>query len=248
METSSIGKRRTGMKHVFATSFMILAVACAGHSQDITGDWQGTLTNDMGELRLVLHIAKSADGALNATMDSPDQNLAGMPVDSITLNGTKLKFNAKTISYEGTVRNAGSITGNWFQERKMTLDFKKTASPLKVEHPPAPPSDVDGTWEGTVDFPSQGKQHFTFRFKNSGDGLTATMDSPDQRVNGWPATSVVRKGSSVKIEMLQISGTFHGKLNKDLTGMTGDWSQGPGNYALSLKRVKETQADTQKQP
>jgi hypothetical protein len=171
-----------------------------------------------------------------------------MPVDSITLDGAKLKFTVNLVkgSYEGTVKTASLITGNWTQPQKLPLDFKRTTTPLKLEHPPAPPSDIDGRWEGTLDMPSQGKLRLVFHLKNTGDGLTATMDSPDQNLKGWPATSVTRKGSSVKIEMMQIGGMFQGKLNKELNVISGDWSQGP-NYALTLRRAKEEPADSQKQ-
>ncbi|HEY4902851.1 MAG TPA: hypothetical protein VIH89_05200 [Candidatus Sulfotelmatobacter sp.] len=234
------------IKKVVAVVVLALAAVCA-HAQDIVGDWQGTLSTGMGELRIVLHVTKSADGALKAILDSPDQGVGGMPVDSITLDGNKLKFTVNVVkgSYEGTVKNSGSISGNWAQPQKMPLEFKKTTTPLTLVHPPAPPSDIDGEWEGILETPSQGKLHLVFHLKNTADGLTATMDSPDQNLQGYPATEVSRKGSSVKIHMIQISGEFHGKLNKELSVMSGDWTQGP-NYALTLKRAKEEPASVQK--
>jgi hypothetical protein len=235
------------MRKTIAIMVLALAAVCVAQGQDIAGDWQGSLNTGMGELRIVLHVTKSADGTLKATLDSPDQGIVGMAVDSITLTGAKLMFTVSLVkgSYEGTIKNGTSITGNWAQPKKMLLDFKKTTTPIKLDHPPAPPSDIDGTWEGVLDMPSSGKLHLVFHIKNTGDGLTATMDSPDQSMQGYPATAVTRKGSSVKIEMIQVSGEYHGKLNKDLNVMSGDWSQGP-NYPLTLKRAKEAPADTKK--
>jgi uncharacterized protein len=71
----------------------------------------------------------------------------------------------------------------------------------------------------------------------------AMMDSPDQKLKGWPATSVIRKGSSVKIEMNQISGYFQGKIGKDPTTISGDWSQ-ESDTPLQLKRSKEVSSCT----
>jgi|HubBroStandDraft_6_1064221.scaffolds.fasta_scaffold00029_67 hypothetical protein len=238
------------MKKAIGIVVALLALAAAGvaQAQDVTGDWQGNLGIGSGELRIVLHVTKSPEGALTATLDSPDQAIVGMPVDSIKLDGAKLRFIVTIIkgAYEGTVKNNSSINGNWAQPQKMPLDFRRTTTPIKLDHPPAPPSDIDGIWEGTLDMPSQGRLHLTFHLKNTGDGLTATMDCPDLNAKGWPATTVARKGSSVKIEMIQVGGMFQGKLNKDLSIMSGDWSQGP-NYALTLKRAKEAPADAQKQ-
>ena len=221
---------------------VVLALAAAGAAQspEVTGDWIGTLDTGAAELRIVLHISKSAEGNLKATMDSPDQGVAGLPIDSITLDGAKLRFTISVakISYEGTVKNSGSISGNWSQVKKASLDFKRTTKPPTLEHPPAPPSDIDGTWEGSLDAP-RGKLAVLFHLKNTADGLTATMDSPDQNVKGWPATSVTRKGSSIIIEMKQLEGKFRGEISKDLNRMNGDWSQEEANSPLALKRAKE---------
>jgi hypothetical protein len=247
METSSNRKDRAGLRHAFAISLIVLAAAFVAQAQDIAGDWQGTLSTGGGELRIVLHITKSPEGALKAILDSPDQAIAGMTVDAITLDGAKLKFTVNVVkgSYEGTVKNAGSISGNWSQPQKMPLDFKKTASPLKTEHKPAAPSDIDGTWSGTIVSPD-GKLNVVFHLKNMEDGLTATMDSPDQHVTGWPATTVARKSSSIKIEMKQVGGLYMGKINKNLDTISGDWTQGAENVPLLLKREKEAPSNPQK--
>jgi hypothetical protein len=213
-----------------------------GNAQDITGDWQGTITTGMGELRLVLHVAKNADGTLKAVVDSPDQNAAGVAIDSITLEGNKVRFSSAPLksSYEGTLKGSDTINGNWIQGQKLPLVFKKTTTPLRTVHKPAAPTDIDGKWEGTIDTP-QGKLHIVFRLMNTEDGLMATMDSPDQKLIGWPATAVTRKGSSIKIEMKQVSGYFQGKLGKDPDTISGDWSQG-SDMPLQLKRAKEEPA------
>src|SRR6266704_2300877 len=104
------------MKRLFIISAFILATTAVSFGQEITGDRNGTLKPGGGELRLVLHITKNADGTLKATldssmarlrlvlhisntedeltatMDSLDQNAKGLPVTSITRTGPALKF------------------------------------------------------------------------------------------------------------------------------------------------------------
>jgi uncharacterized protein len=220
-------------------------LATLANAQDIAGDWQGTIKTGMGELRLVLHVAKNADGTLKALIDSPDQNARGVPIDSITCEANKVRFSSAALkaSYEGTLKSGDSISGRWTQEQKLPLDFKKTTSPLKTVHRPAAPSDIDGKWEGALDTP-QGKLRLVFHLQNTEDGLMATMDSPDQKLNGWPATSVIRKGSSIKIEMKQVSGYFQGKIGKDPNTISGDWSQGSAT-PLQFKRSKEESSNAQ---
>lgn len=235
------------MKKAIAVAVLALTAVCMAQDQDVAGDWQGTLENGMGELRIVLHITKAADGTLKATMDSPDQGVVGVPIDTIALTGSKLKFTANAVkgSYEGVVKTPASINGSWFQPKKVDLDFKKTTTPLKLDHPPAPASDIDGAWEGMLITPGA-TLHLVFHIKNTGDGLTATVDSPDQNMKGWPATSVTRKGSSIKIEMKQLSAAFSGKLNKELNNANGDWTQGDTSLPLQIKRAKAEPAEAQK--
>jgi hypothetical protein len=218
--------------------------------QDVVGDWQGELAIGAGEVRIVLHITKSPEGALKATMDSPDQGALGVPVESIKLDGNKLRFTASGTkgSYEGSLKKDG-INGTWVQAPNRTeLDFKKSTTPIKLVHPDAPPSDIDGTWEATVTVPSIEKpQHLAFHIKNTGDGLFGSFDDPELGVKGYPIVAVIRKGSSIKIEVPQVGGAVAGKLNKDLTVISGDWNQTDHTYALTVKRAKEQPADSQKQ-
>jgi serine-type D-Ala-D-Ala carboxypeptidase/endopeptidase len=240
-------RRRSKMKRIFAVLILFFAVLSLAHAQDISGEWQGTLDTGMGHLRLVLHITKAADGNLKATLDSPDQGIAGMPVDSISLEGNKIHFTVNLVkgSYDGTLKSKGSFNGNWMQGQKMPLVLTKTTSPIKLQHNPAPPSDIDGTWTGTLDIPPDTRLRMVLHFKNTADGLTATFDSPDQKVQGWPATSVTRKGSSIKVAMDQVGGVFQGKLNKALDTLNGDWSQGNLNVPLTLKRAGQDTAQKQ---
>src|SRR5947208_4182230 len=85
---------------IFAT---LLLVATLAQAQDIAGDWQGTLSAGGAELRLVLHVAKAADGILKATLDSVDQNSNGIPVSSITFKDPDLSLAIDAVhgTYDG---------------------------------------------------------------------------------------------------------------------------------------------------
>ena len=142
--------------------------------QDIVGDWNATLQINGAELRLVMHLTKADSGALKATLDSVDQGANGIPVTSATLKDSKLKLVVEDIhgEYEGTV-NAGatSISGTWTQGNAFPLEFHR--GPLKTEHKPAKPSDIDGAWLGTLDM-GAAKLRLVFHIVNTEDGLTAT--------------------------------------------------------------------------
>src|SRR5579863_281900 len=104
---------RLRMKKAIMVGILALAAACMAQAQDVTGDWQGSMAIGAGVVRIVLHITKSPEGTLKATMDSPDQGAVDMPVDSISLDGNKLKYTTSAVkgAYEGTVKNNGTING-----------------------------------------------------------------------------------------------------------------------------------------
>jgi hypothetical protein len=97
-----------------ATALLLAATLVA--AQDISGEWHGSVevTND-APLRLALHITNRN----TASVDSADEGVTALPVDSVEVNGVTLKFEIKSIAglYEGTVAPDGSrITGTWSQD------------------------------------------------------------------------------------------------------------------------------------
>lgn len=229
------------MKTVSILCFVLIIGTTLARAQDVAGDWQGTLNTGMGELRLVLHLTKADDGSLKATLDSVDQGANGIPVKSATLKDSKVNLDVEAVhgTYEGTLAPDGkSISGTWSQGKPLPLEFKRATAPIKTEHKPAKPSDIDGTWSGTLDT-GMAKLRVLFHIVNTEDGLVVTMDSPDQNAKGIPTSSVTRNGSVLKIEAKGISGVFEGTIAQDLNSIDGKWTQMGNTMPLLLKRVKD---------
>ncbi len=115
------------MKRISVLLVILMATALT-QAQDVTGDWQGSLSAAGAELRLVLHVTKGSDGALNATLDSVDQGANGIPVNSVTLKNSKLSLGIDAVhgTYEGTVSpDAKTISGTWTQNTSLPLEFKR---------------------------------------------------------------------------------------------------------------------------
>jgi hypothetical protein len=221
------------MTKVLMITALVVCTAPLAGAKSIAGDWQGTLSTPKGDLRLVLHITDGGNGSLNATLDSVDQNAHGIPVTTVTLKDSKLSLDVEAVhgTYEGTVNSgATQIKGTWTQGQPLPLDFKRAPRLAQL-------SDIDGTWSGTLDAGAQ-TLRVIFHLTNTEDGLTATLDSPDQNARGIPATTVTRGGSSLKLEFKQIGGNFQGKINNDLATIEGTWSQSGGTLPLTLKRSK----------
>jgi hypothetical protein len=232
---------RKVMQAILILAAQVVASASLVSAQNIAGDWQGTLSANGGELRLVLHITKGDDGMLKATLDSVDQNANGIPVSSISLKDSKLNLGVDAVhgTYEGKVATDGNtISGTWSQGQSLPLDFKRATTPVKTEHRPGKPSDIDGAWMGSLDTGAT-KLRVVFHIVNTEDGLTATLDSPDQGAKELPVTSVTRDGAALKMEAKQLGGVFEGKIAADRSSIEGTWTQSGANLTLVLKPVKD---------
>ena len=100
----------------------------------IEGDWEGTLDVGVAKLRLVLHVVRK-DGALSATLDSPDQGATGLPIDSITLSSASVRFEMKSLGgvYEGELaKDDSQIEGKWMQGgQTYPLVLKRLGTPAE---------------------------------------------------------------------------------------------------------------------
>lgn len=217
-----------------------LALSAAdGRTQTIVREWEGTLKAGPAELRLVVHITGDPKGVLSAMVDSPDQNTFGIPVSSISFDDSTLKFAIEKLdgSYEGQLSSDGNaIRGTWTQKgHSLPLDLTPAASRPDPSTRVAKPSDIDGAWEGSVDAGGQ-TLRLVLRVKTYEDGMTATLDSLDQGVNGLPVTTIKRDGSKLTFEMKQIGGNFEGTVKDDLTTIDGTWRQMGNTMPLVWKR------------
>jgi non-heme chloroperoxidase len=94
--------RRTRWVH-FVLLFLL---AVTLHAQEITGNWQGLLE---GKFRVVLEIAKNADGKLRGNLYRIDQSPHSIPVTTLSSVSPTLKLtiDALDASYEGALRTDG---------------------------------------------------------------------------------------------------------------------------------------------
>jgi len=99
---------------------------------------------------------------------------------------------------------------------------------------------ITGTWQGTIQPPQAQGRGLRIVLKISttdADKLAAVMYSIDQQSPAIPATTFTRSGSTVKMTVTPLNGTYEGKVSADGNSIEGIWSQG---MPLTLNLVRAT--------
>jgi hypothetical protein len=122
---------KTIMKKLSALLILLLAVVTVS-AQDITGTWTGALSfsDQMGqemELRINFNIS-SVDDGFTSTLDSPDQDTFGIPVDSTIFKKPELTIKVADLylEYVGNLVDDTNIKGTITQGgQSFELDLMK---------------------------------------------------------------------------------------------------------------------------
>ena len=175
-------------KRLTAALLLLFAGALTAGAQTIDGDWQGTLSAGPVELKVVLHLAADGQGGYKASLDSPDQGAKDIPVASARFADSSLTFQVPPIggSYTGKAdASLKTITGTWSQGG-MSAPLTFTRFVAAAAKPRVPkPSDIDGDWDGTLAAPGASLR-IVVHIATFEDGMTATLDSPDQGAKDIP--------------------------------------------------------------
>ena len=126
-QTSRLGLWR-GLSALLAF-VVVLSAAPAAPAPEVVGDWEGTLDTGSGTLRVVIHISQAKDDSLTGTLDSPDQGVTGITINSIKYKQPDLHFAIERFacSYDGHFnKDSSEIAGQWKQGgASLPLTFKR---------------------------------------------------------------------------------------------------------------------------
>src|SRR5262245_17193637 len=224
------------MNNLFWGLLVSLFMNVAANAQAVEGSWQGTIKANDLELRLRLHVTKDEKGALKATIDCIDQGVRGLPIDAISLKDSTLNFELEvaSASYEGKINADHTRISGVFTQAGMSipLEFTRITVDQETKEKTPKPSDIDGYWIG-----GSSRLRFVLHIITYDDGMTAKHYSPDQTMFGIPVTTITRVGAELKFEIKPIQGVFEGKINPELTTISGTWKQRGASISLILKRT-----------
>ena len=129
---------------------------------------------------------------------------------------------------------AGVMSTNHVRAQAAAAPAAQTPAPTAAAAPN--PKDIADTWQGTL---HAGHDLRTVVKITKGDkgGYKAVFYSIDQGGQPLPVDAITLDGSTVKMKLNLINGTFEGKLSDDGQTIAGTWTQGPSPLPLTLTRT-----------
>lgn len=245
------------MKNVrsLLAAVLLTSAALSGAAEpeaNFAGKWQGTLEVGGTKLHVAFNISQPAENKLTATMDSPDQGVRGILVDSVVATGRSLRLEVKQVHgvYEGKLDAAGNtIAGNWTQGKPVPLTVTRATgaeagsdaeelSPADLAASKEAAQKILGTWNGTMEVGGMSLR-LRLSFAKAGTGAaTGKMDSLDQGASGIPLSAITLKEGKVRFEVRGFAAVYEGTLAADGTTLNGQWQQGGQNLPLDFQKAK----------
>lgn len=155
---------------LFLTSMLL---AFCGFSQEYNGDWYGTLDFGSMKLPVVFHIT-TVDQKYVTTMDSPGQNVLGIPVSDTYFQGDYLVLDMKDMG--------AKFVGKVSQDELWTGVFEQGGQSfiLELSHDPNNAKLVEHPQQPKAPFPYY-TEDVTFENKSAGVTLAGTLSLPSKK-------------------------------------------------------------------
>jgi hypothetical protein len=247
MKRGSMHMMSTRLLRGAGAAVLFASLVCAQAGPD--GHWEGSFTVNNREVGVSLDLAKNAKSEWIASMGLPSQNMTGLVVMDVAVNGKSVKFVAVelqmatcdlTLGPDGRMKGTMSAPqGPMSTQGPMPVELKRTGE-AKVELIPRSPAvskELEGDWEGSLQDPNGALHPLVFHFKNQPDKtVAATMDNPERNFMAMPLNNVKQTGQKVEFGLKIAESTFQGSLNKESTELAGQLIHEAGSMPLTLRK------------
>lgn len=211
---------------------------------DPSGHWEGTVRAPNMEVRVEIDLARNSQGDFVGTFGQPAQGVKGLPLSSVAVEASKVRFVVKggpdPATFDGTLAADGtSISGDMSQGGfTIPMELARTGD-ARIVPPPTSAAigkELEGTWHGTLDVDG-GSMRLIVKMANRPDGTaTGTVVSPDG--SGVEiAIGMTQKGSGVTIDVPSVGAFYVAVLNSSGTELAGTWTQRGVALPLTLTRA-----------
>jgi hypothetical protein len=230
-----------------ASLVLIPAMLFAQAPADPSGHWTGAIHvpafqgAPAREIGVEIDLAKNAKGELAATFSQPDQNVKGLPLGNVSVDGKTVSFELKANGggvFKGTLADARTIAGEFTTSEggyNIPFNLARTGDAVVAAVPKSAAigKDLEGTWNGTIDVQGK-KERLVLKLANQADGSATGSIVDLDGSNVEIPIGISQKASSVTIDITSVAATFTGTLNG--ADLTGTWNQGPVSLPVTFTR------------
>jgi hypothetical protein len=212
---------------------------------DPTGHWEGTVQIQDAMVAIEIDLTKNATGELAGTFGQPAQQVKGLPLSSVVVDGRGVtilfKGGQQPTTFQAIVSDDGkSMKGDAAQGGySIPFTLTRTGDARIAALPKNGPitKALEGTWNGALDI-NGAQMRLIVKMANQPDGTAAgTAVSPDGSGVEIPI-GITQKGANVTLDVISVGASFVGVLNDSGTEMTGTWTQASNTLPLTLRHAK----------
>jgi hypothetical protein len=208
---------------------------------DPSGHWQGTIQAPGMDVGFEIDLAKKASGEFAGTVTIPAQQIKGLPLLKVAVDGEAVTFYARSDQpLKGVLALDGrSMSGDFFMNGASAPFSMTRIGDAKIDVPvrSAPiTTDLEGTWNGTVDVGGM-QMRLVLTLANQPDG-TATGRIVNLDEGGLQVPVVItQRAPSVTLDTTGVVSSFSGTLNAAASELAGTITQGGFSAPLTFRRA-----------
>lgn len=215
-----------------------IALLTAEQPGNPSAHWVGTVSTPRGEIRFAVDVWKNSDGMYAGALDLPDEQISGLPLRHVAVDGVTVDFDARTDqSFHGELAADGQSISGTYSVEGMTLPFSIVRSGdahiRTTAKGSALPKVFEGDWTGTI---ASNGSRVVLMLANDSDGRSSAVlinqDEGDLRIPGVAE----HNGASLSVELGVISGSYRATLSEDGTELSGTYTQKGRSIPLTFRR------------
>jgi hypothetical protein len=235
---------RVTLPTLLVVSLLAVPGAARAQSIDPSGHWEGAITIPGGEIPFQVDLSKNAQGKLVATYSRPEENLKGMPMVNVILDGRAIGFDLPVdggIQFQGIFYADGKTISGDVTAAIGSAPFSLTRAgdAQMIAAPKNSPIDkgLEGLWHGTLALPGRNLR-LVLRLSNATDGTSSgTIISVDQGGIEFPL-GLTQKATSLTLNTPAIGGDFYAGALNAAGELAGTFTQGEATVPLTFVRAK----------
>jgi hypothetical protein len=229
---------------VYLLTALLLVLAASLFAQsmaDPSGHWSGAIQVPNREIQFEIDLAKDAQGGFTGAISISEQNLKGVPLRKVSVNGKSVAFEArKDQPLAGVLSDDGQeiVGGYSFENFSIPFSMKRTGA-AQLD-PPARlariGSELEGNWDGTLNVAGQ-QFHLGLALTNGTDGSgSGRLVDYDEGELQLPVSAITTTDLKVVMEFKSMGSSYAATLNKERTAMAGIYRKGELAGELTLAR------------